>query len=152
MEKTPDQQVFESAAGVGCFAFVIALALIPLFFPAYVLYKLATAAGAGRLHPAILLALAALTIWGLWRLGGLMIRSVPPRVARTVIAVYVAACYTMALFERQLTTARAGLDVAWLAFAFAVFLFIGWKIGGAMVLKAHRDRLLRVRRKQEGGA
>lgn len=152
MTRDPDQQVFRSAGGLGVLLFAAALVLIPIFFPAYVLYKLAILAGVTALHPAIVIVLAGVAGWAAWRLGGILIRSVPPGIARAAIAGYVGACWTFAFYQRELTTARSELDVTWLMFAFAIFTFIGWKVGGALVLKAHRDRLARVRRKEEKAA
>lgn len=152
MARDPEQQVFKTAGGFGVLLFAGALVLIPAFFPAYALYKLLILTGVTTLHPAVAIALAGATGWAAWRLGGMLIRTVPPGIARAVIAGYVGACYTFAFFQRELTTARSELDVTWLMFAFAIFSFIGWKVGGALVLKAHRDRLARVRRKEEEAA
>lgn len=149
MGHDPDKQVLNAAGGLGCFAFAAALALIPLFLPAYILYKLTMAAGAASLHPAVMIVLAALAIWGLWRMGGMLIRSVSPRAAQLAIALYVGVSYAFVFFQRPLTTAPAELDVAWLALVFAAFSLVGWKIGCAMVLKAHRDRLIRAQRKEQ---
>ena len=148
MSRDPDQQVAEAATGLGCFAFVAAMFLLPFLLPAFILYRLAVVSGATNLHPALLIALAAATIWGIWKLGGVLIRSVSPLIAQLAITVYVAACYTFVVFQRELTTARAELDLAWLSLAFAVFCFIGWKVSGAIVLKAHRDQAHRLRRKE----
>jgi hypothetical protein len=152
MARDPDQQVFRTAGGSGVLLFAAALVLIPAFLPAYALYKLLVLAGVTTLHPAIVIALGAAGVWAAWRLGGMLIRSMPPSVAQTAIAGYIGACYTFAFFQRELTTARSELDLAWLIFTFAIFTFIGWKIGGTLVLKAHRDRLIRVRRKGENSA
>jgi hypothetical protein len=146
------QQVFRTAGGSGVLLFAAALVLIPAFLPAYALYKLLIFTGVTVLHPAIVIALAAAVGWAAWRLGGILIRSVPPGIARLAIAGYVGACYTFAFFQRELTTARSELDLIWLMFAFAIFTFIGWKVGGALVLKAHRDRLIRVQRKEQNAA
>jgi hypothetical protein len=149
MTRDPDQQVFSTGSGLGLLLFAAAVVLIPAFLPAYVLYKLIVLTGVTDLHPAIVIPLAAAAGWVAWRLGGMLVRSVPPGIARLAIAGYVGACYTFAFFQRELTTARSELDLAWLTFAFAIFTFIGWKIGGALVLKAHRDRLIRVRRNEQ---
>lgn len=148
MAQDPDGEVFGAATGLGCFALAAALALIPLFVPAYLLYKVAVRAGVASFHPAVVIVLLAATVWALWRLGGTLIRSMPPRAAQLAIALYVGGCYTFGFFQRELTTARTELDVAWLSLAFAVFAFVGWKIGGVMVFKAHRDHLLRLTRSQ----
>lgn len=152
MTRDPDQQVFRSAGGLGVLLFAGALVLIPAFFPAYALYKLLILSGGTSLHPAIVICLAAAAGWAAWRLGGMLIRSMPPSVARSAIAGYIGVCYVFAFFQRQLTTARSELDLPWLMLAFAIFTFIGWKIGGVLVLKAHRDRLIRARRKEENAA
>lgn len=152
MTRDPDQQVSSTAGGLGLLLFAAALVLIPAFFPAYLLYKLLILTGVTTLHPAVVIVLAAAAGWAGWRLGGMLVRSVPPRVARLAIAGYVGACYSFAFFQRELTTAQSELDPLWLIFAFAIFTFIGWKVGGALVLKAHRDRLTRVRRKEEKAA
>jgi hypothetical protein len=152
MSRDPDRQVSNTAGGLGLLLFAAAVVLIPAFFPAYILYKLLVLTGVTNLHPAIVIPLAAAAGWAAWRLGGMLIRSVPPGIARLAIAGYVGACYSFAFFQRELTTARSELDLAWLTFAFAIFTFIGWKIGGALVLKAHRDRLIRIRRKEENAA
>lgn len=152
MTRDPDQQVSRTAGGLGILLFAAALVLIPIFFPAYVLYKLAIFTGVTALHPAIVIAFAGAAGWAAWRLGGILIRSVPPGIARAAIAGYVGACYSFAFFQRELTTARSELDLTWLMFAFAIFTFIGWKVGGALVLKAHRDRLIRAQRKEQSRA
>lgn len=152
MTRDPDQQVSSTAGGLGLLLFAVALVLIPAFFPAYVLYKLAILTGVTTLHPAIVIVLTGAGVWAVWRLGGILIRSMRPGIARSVIAGYVGACYVFAFFQRQLTTAQSELDLPWLMLAFAVFTFIGWKIGGVLILKAHRDRLIRVRRKEENAA
>lgn len=79
----------------------------------------------------------------------MLIRSVPPGAAKLVIAMYIGACYTFVFFQRELTTARPELDLTWLVFAFAIFTFVGWRVGGALVLKAHRDRLIRVQNREQ---
>jgi hypothetical protein len=152
MARDPDQQVFRTAGGSGMLLFAAALVLIPAFLPAYALYKLLVLTGVTTLHPAFVIVLAAATGWAAWRLGGILIRSMPPRVARSAIAGYIGACYTFAFFQRQLTTAWPELDLPWLMLAFAIFTLIGWKIGGVLILKAHRDRLIRARRKEENAA
>ncbi|HEX8124231.1 MAG TPA: hypothetical protein VF548_01470 [Allosphingosinicella sp.] len=152
MARDPEQQVFKTAGGFGVLLFAGALVLIPAFFPAYALYKLVILTGVTSLHPAIVIALAAAAGWAAWRLGGMLIRSMPPGIARSAIAGYIGACYTFAFFQRELTTARPELDLPWLMLGFAIFTFIGWKIGGVLVLKAHRDRLIRVRRKEQDAA
>lgn len=152
MTRDPDQQVFRTAGGSGVLLFAAALVLIPAFLPAYVLYKLLSLTGVTTLHPAIVITLAGASAWAAWRLGGMLIRSVPPGIARAAIAGYIGACYSFTVFQREITTARSELDLAWLMFAFAIFTFIGWKIGGALVLKAHRDRLARLRHKEERAA
>lgn len=146
MNRNHDQQVLSSATGLGLGVFAIALLLIPTFLPLFILYRIAVVTGATQLHPAILIVLAGASVWGL---GGVVIRSVPPTVARLAIAAYIASCYTFVIFQRELTTARAELDFAWLLFCFGIFMVLGWRIGGAMVLKAHRDRLIRARRDQQ---
>ncbi|MGZ8284161.1 MAG: hypothetical protein ACXWUZ_03755 [Allosphingosinicella sp.] len=151
MTRDPDLQVSRTAGGLGILLFAAALVLIPVFFPAYVLYKLLILTGVTTLHPAIVIVLAGAVGWAAWRLGGMLIRSVPPGIARAAIAGYVGACYTFAFFQRELTTARSDLDLTWLMFALAIFTFIGWKVGGALVLKAHRDRLIRVQREEPRG-
>jgi hypothetical protein len=148
MTRDPDQQVFRTAGGSGLLLFAAALVLIPAFLPAYALYKLLILTRVTTLHPAIVIAVAGAAGWAAWRLGGMLIRSVPPGIARLAIAGYVGACYSFAVFQREITTARSELDLIWLMFAFAIFTFVGWKVGGALVLKAHRDRLVRVRRKE----
>jgi len=152
MTRDPDQQVSSTAGGLGLLLFAAALVLIPAFFPAYVLYKLAILTGVTNLHPAIVIVLTGAAVWAVLRLGGMLIRSVPPGIARGAIAGYVGACYTFAFFQRELTTARSELDLMWLMFAFAIFTFIGWKVGGALVLKAHRDHLIRAQRKEQNAA
>jgi hypothetical protein len=152
MTRDPDQQVFRSAGGLGFLLFAAALVLIPVFFPAYFLYRLAILTGVTALHPAIVIVLTGAAVWAVWRLGGMLIRSVPPRLARGAIAGYVGAIYVFAFFQRELTTAQSELDITWLMFAFAIFTFIGWKVGGVLVLKAHRDRLMRIQRKEQNAA
>jgi hypothetical protein len=149
MTRDPDQQVFRTTGGLGIGLFALALALLPVFFPAYLLYRAAVVTGATNLHPAVVIVLAAAAGWAIWRGGGVLIRSVPPTAARLVIALYIGACYTFVFFQRTLTTARSELDLTWLLFAFAIFTFVGWKVGGALVLKAHRDRLIRAQRKEQ---
>ena len=152
MTRDPDQQVFKSAGGCGALLFAGAVVLIPALLPVYALYILLSLTGVTTLHPAIAIAVAAAAAWAAWRLGGILIRSMPPSVARSAIAGYIGACYTFAFFQRQLTTARSELDLPWLMFAFAILTFIGWKVGGVLVLKAHRDRLIRVQRKEQNAA
>lgn len=152
MTRDPEQQVFKTAGGFGVILFAAALVLIPAFLPAYALYKLLILTGVTTLHPAILITLAGAAGWAAWRLGGMLIRSMPPGIARSAIAGYVGACYTFMFFQRELTTARSELDLTWLTFAFAIFTFIGWKISGALVLKAHRDRLIRAQRNEQNTA
>lgn len=152
MTRNPDQQVLTATAGLGMGLFAIGVVLIPLFLPAFILYRIAVFAGITSLHPAIMIVVAGAALWGLWRLGGILIRSLPWRIARAIIAAYIGACYAFAFFQRELTTARSELDVTWLIFTFAIFAFIGWKVGGALVLKAHRDRLIRARRNEHRGA
>lgn len=147
MTRDAERQVFSTAGGLGLLLFVAALVLIPAFLPAYALYKLLILAGVATLHPAIVITLAMAAGWAAWRLGGILIRSVPPSIARLAIAGYIGACYSFVFFQRELTTARSELDLTWLMFAFAIFTFVGWKIAGALVLKAHRDSLIRVGRK-----
>ena len=149
MARDPDQQVFGMAGGLGLILFAAALVLIPALIPVFLVYQLAVNTGVTNLHPAIALALAGLAAWGCWRGGGMLIRSVSPRTARFVIAVYIGACYTFAFFQRALTTAPSELDVPWLIFAFATFSFVGWKAGGVLVRKAHRDQLMRIARKEQ---
>jgi hypothetical protein len=149
MARDPDQQVFRTAGGSGVLLFAAALVLIPAFLPAYALYKLLILTGITALHPAIVITLSGASAWAAWRLGGMLIRSVPPGIARLAIAGYIGACYAAAFFQRELTTARSELDLIWLMFAFAIFTFIGWKVGGVLVLKAHRDHLIRARRKEQ---
>lgn len=138
-----------SAAGeLGCAALVAALIIVPpLILPAFVLYKLAVAVGASALHPAILIALAIASIWALGRGGGILVRSVSPQIARAIIAAYIGACYTFAVFQRQLTTARSELDIPWLLFGFAAFSLVGWKIAATVVNKAHLRQLARAERR-----
>ena len=138
MTRDTDHQVFRTAGGFGILLFAAALVLIPAFFPAYLLYRAAVVTGATDLHPAIVIVLAAAAGWAVWRLGGMLIRAVRPGAARLVIAVYIGACYTFVFFQRELTTAWPELDVTWLIFAFAIFTFVGWKVGGVLVLKANR--------------
>jgi len=147
--RDPDQQVFRTTGGCGALLFAGALALIPALLPVYALYILLSLTGVTTLHPAIIIALAGVAGWGAWRLGGILIRSMPPSVARSAIAGYIGACYVFALFQRPLTTAPSEIDLPWLMFAFAIFTFIGWKVGGVLVLKAHRDRLIRAQRKEQ---
>ncbi len=149
MAHDSDQQVLNSATGLGCSALIIGLVVIPpLFLPAFVIYRLAVVTGATTLHPAILIPIAAASIWGIVRLGGMLIRSAPPRGAQLVIAAYIGACYTFVLFQRQLTTARSELDLPWLILAFAIFTFVGWKVGASLVLKVHRNELARLQKRQ----
>ena len=152
MTRDPDQQVLKSAGGCGALLFAGAVVLIPALLPVYALYILLSLTGVTTLHPAYVIVLAAAAGWAAWRLGGILIRSMPPGVARSVIAGYIGACYTFAFFQRQLTTAPSEIDFPWLIFAFAIFTFIGWKIAGVLVLKAHRDRLIRVQRKEQNAA
>ena len=152
MTRDPDRQVFKSAGGCGTLLFAGAVALIPALLPVYALYILLSLTGVTALHPAIAIAVAAAAGWAAWRLGGILIRSMAPNVARSAIAGYIGACYTFAFFQRQLTTARSELDLPWLTLAFAIFTFIGWKVGGALVLKVHRDRLSRALRKKQNAA
>ncbi len=148
MAHNSDQQVLNSATGLGCSALIIGLVIIPpLFLPAFVIYRLAILTGATTLHPAILIAMAAALIWAIARLGGIVVRSVTARVAQLVIAAYIGACYTFVFFQRQLTTARSELDIPWLILAFAIFAFVGWKVGASLVLKVHRNELVRVQRR-----
>lgn len=152
MTRDPDQQVVKSAGGCGALLFAGAVVLIPALLPVYALYILLSLTGVTNLHPVIAIAVAAATGWAAWRLGGMVIRSMPPTIARSAIAGYIGACYTFAFFQRQLTTAPSEIDPPWLIFAIAIFTFIGWKVGGVLVLKAHRDRLSRALRKKQNAA
>lgn len=146
MSSNPDEQILGAATGLGCFGLIAALILVPpLLLPGFVIYRIATISGATTLHPAFQIALAGATIFALWRLGGMLIRAVPAKLAQAVLAVYIAACYTFVVFQRELTTAHSELDLPWVLLAFAVFAFIGWKVGGMLVLKAYRDQLARSR-------
>lgn len=119
-----------------------------MVLPSFIIFRLAQLSGATSLHPAFQIALAGATIFVLWRLGGMAIRLVPPAVAQGVIGFYIGACYTFAIFQRELTTARSELDVPWLLLTLVVCTSIGWKIGGMLVLKAYRDQLARARASQ----
>ena len=152
MARDPDQQVFGMAGGLGLILFAAALVLIPALIPVFLLYQLAVNTGVTNLHTAIVLTLAGLAAWGFWRAGGMLIRSVSQRTAQSVIAVYIGACYTFAFFQRPLTTAPAELDLPWLLLSFGIFSFVGWKAGGALVRKAHRDQMLRLARKEQNAA
>ncbi len=146
MSADPDKQVFGAVTGLGCFSLALGLILIPpLILPALLLVKLVSFAGKA-LHPALVVLFAAALAWGLYRLAGFLIRAVRPSWARGSIALYVGACYTFVIFQRELTTARSELDVTWLAFTMLIFTAIGWKAAGTMVIKAHRDQLIRARR------
>lgn len=143
-----DRHITNAAGELGCAALVAALIIVPpLILPAFVLYKLAVVAGATTLHPAILIALAIGSIWAIGRAGGILIRSISPQIAQAVIAAYIGACYTFAVFQRQLTTARSELDIPWLLFSFAAFTFVGWKIAATVVNKAHSRQLARTERR-----
>lgn len=139
-----DKQVLNAASGLGCFAVVLGLILVPpLILPAFILYRLGGLMGVSALHPAFIILFAAISIWGLYRLAGILVRAIPPSVARFAIAFYVGACYTFATFQRELTTARAQLDVTWLAFAMVLFTALGWKAAGLLIAKMHRDQTAR---------
>lgn len=149
MARNHDEQVFSAAAGLGCSALVAGLIILPpLVLPGVIIFRLAQLGGVTVLHPAFQIAIAAATVFVLWRLGGMALRSVPPRLAQGTLGLYIVACYTFAIFQRELTTARSELEVPWLLLTFAVFAFIGWKVAGALVLKAYRDHLTRARAKQ----
>ena len=116
MSADPDRQIFVAATDVGCFALVLGLIMIPpLILPAVILMGLVSLVGKA-LHPALVILITAFSAWGLYRLTGILIRAVRPSLARAVIAVYVGACYSFAIFQRELTTARSDLDTTWLAF------------------------------------
>lgn len=149
MGRNSDKQVFAAASGLGCSALVAGLIILPpLLLPGFIIFRLAQLGGATSLHPAVQIALGAAIIFALWRLGGISIRSVPAKIAQGALGLYIGSCYTFAIFQRELTTARSELDVPWLLLAFAVCTFIGWKIGGMLVLKAYRNQLARARAKQ----
>lgn len=143
MSRDPDRQVFAAAGGLGLGVFALAFVLVPVIFPAIIVYRVALALGAMNLHPAIMIVVAGAAGWAFWKLGGILIRSVRPVVARRAIAAYIGVCYAFVFFQRELTTAQSELDVTWLLFTFAIFAIVGWKVGGALVQKAHRDGFAR---------
>lgn len=149
MLRNPDEQVFAAASGLGCSALNAGLIILPpLLLPGFIIFRLAQLSGATSLHPAFQIALAAATIFALWRLGGMVIRSVPPTITQGLLGLYIGACYTFAIFQRELTTARSELDVPWLLLTFGICTYIGWKIAAMLVLKAYRDQLARARARQ----
>ena len=135
----PDKQILNAAGGLGCSALTMGLVVIPpLFLPAYILYRVAVTSGATNLHPAIVIALTAATIWGLFKLSRFALRSIPPRFAQLLLASYIGASYTFVFFQHSLTGSQAKLDIAWLLLGFAIFFFIGWKVGGVVVARASK--------------
>jgi len=145
----PDQKVSGAGMGLGFLLMVVGVALIPFFLPVYIIYKVALLTGVAALHPAMVITFAGAAAWGMWKLGGIMIRTIAPGVARFLIALYIGACYTFAFFQRELTTARSELGLTWMFFALAIFTFIGWKVGGALVDRAHSGELGRRLRKEQ---
>lgn len=149
MAGNSDEQVFAAASGLGCTALIAGLLVLPpLMLPGFIIFRLGQLSGATSLHPAFQIALAAAIIFGLWRLGGMAIRSVPTAVAQGVLGLYIGACYTSAIFQRELTTARSELDMPWLLLTFAICTFIAWKIAGLLVFRAYRRQLARARARQ----
>lgn len=136
MANTPDQQVTNTAVNLGCLTLAAGLiALPPLVLPFLIVFRIAKVAGE-RLHPAAGIVVGLLAGWLLYKGLSWSVRSLPPQAFKLLCALYISASYCFAIFQRELTTARHELDLAWLMLAFAVFAAIGWKVGALLIPKS----------------